>query len=165
MFATRSELLEKIRLGEDSFLELKEVRFAGVKVRGPEQNDLADELAAFANSHGGVLVLGVQDKTREVLGIPLDRLDEVEALVRQACDDSVKPVLAPLIERLTLPDVGGAEQPVLRDSQKLYAWAAGEEEYGEDSGESEELEDGPILEVRGSLPIYLDRPPLHDNKQ
>lgn len=114
MFATRSELLEKIRLGEDSFLELKEVRFAGVKVRGPEQNDLADELAAFANSHGGVLVLGVQDKTREVLGIPLDRLDEVEALVRQASEDSVKPVLAPLIERLTLPDVDGAEQPVLR---------------------------------------------------
>ncbi len=59
MFATRSELLEKIRLGEDNFLELKEVRFAGGKIRGPEQNDLADELAAFANSRGGVLLLGV----------------------------------------------------------------------------------------------------------
>jgi hypothetical protein len=53
------------------------------------------------------------------------------------------------------------QHPVLKDSQKLYAWAAGEEEYGEDSGESEELEDGPIVEVRGSLPRYLDRPPSH----
>jgi len=51
------------------------------------------------------------------------------------------------------------EKPVLKDSQKLYEWAAGEEEYGEDSGESEELEDGPLVEVRGSLPRYLDRPP------
>lgn len=96
MLSTRSELLDKIRLGEDSFLELKEVRFAGGKVRGLEQNDLADELAAFSNSVGGVLVLGVHDKTREVLGIPLDRLDAVEALVRQACEDSIKPPPTPL---------------------------------------------------------------------
>jgi len=74
---TRSELLEKIRLGEDSFLELKEVRFANSKLRGPGQNDLADELAAFANSAGGVLLLGVADKSRNVLGIALEQLDMV----------------------------------------------------------------------------------------
>ncbi len=101
MRASRSELIEKIRLGEDSFLELKEVRFAGSKIRGPEQNELADELAAFANAHGGVLILGVHDKTREITGIPLERLDAVEALARQACEDSIKPPLAPIIERLT----------------------------------------------------------------
>ena len=49
--------------------------------------------------------------------------------------------------------------PVLKDSQKLYEWAAGEEEYEDDMGEAEELEDGPVVEVRGSLPRYLDRPP------
>lgn len=114
MFASRSDLLEKIRLGEDSFLELKEVRFAGGRVRGPEQNDLADELAAFANSRGGVLLLGVHDRTREVLGIPVDRLDAVEALVRQASEDSIKPPAAPVIERLSLPDSAGVEQPVIR---------------------------------------------------
>lgn len=114
MLGTRGELIEKIRLGEDSFLELKEVRFAGGKIRGPRQEDLADELAAFANSAGGVLLLGVEDRSREVLGIPLDRLDEVEALVRHACEDSIRPPLAPIIERLTLPDSAGVEQPVLR---------------------------------------------------
>lgn len=114
MFATRSELLEKIRLGEDSFLELKEVRFAGGKIRGPEQNDLADEVAAFANTRGGVLLLGVHDKTREVLGIPVERIDAVEALVRQACEDSIKSPAAPVIERISLPDSAGVEQPVVR---------------------------------------------------
>ena len=114
MFATRSELLEKIRLGEDSFLELKEVRFAGGKVRGPAQNDLADEIAAFANTRGGVLVLGVDDATREVIGIPVERLDAVEALVRQCCEDSMNPPAVPLIERMTLPDSVGAAQSILR---------------------------------------------------
>jgi hypothetical protein len=52
------------------------------------------------------------------------------------------------------------ENPVLKDSQKLYEWAAGEEEYEDDIGESEELEDGPIVEVRGTLPKYLDKPPI-----
>lgn len=114
MLATRSELLEKIRLGEDSFLELKEVKFASGKLRGPTQDVLADELAAFANSAGGVLLLGVADAPREVIGIPRERLDEVEALVRQACEQSIKPPLAPIIERLTLPDATGTEQAVIR---------------------------------------------------
>ena len=107
-------MLEKIRLGEDNFLELKELRLAGGRIRGPAQNDLADELAAFANSRGGVLLLGVRDKTREVLGIPVDRLDAAEALVRQACEDSMRPPGAPVIERINLPDGAGIERPVMR---------------------------------------------------
>jgi len=114
MLATRSELLEKIYLGEDSFLELKEVRFAGGKVSGPRQDSLADELAAFANSKGGVLLLGVEDSSRTIIGIPPDKLDAVETLLHQACEQSVNPLLAPTIERLTLPDEGGKERPIIR---------------------------------------------------
>ncbi|MFA7060046.1 MAG: L,D-transpeptidase [Pedobacter sp.] len=52
---------------------------------------------------------------------------------------------------------GTPEKPVLLDSQKLYNWAVGEEDYDDDFGELEELEDGPMVEVRGALPRYLDR--------
>jgi hypothetical protein len=62
-------------------------------------------------------------------------------------------------EEMQLRVFGTPLKPVLKDSQKLYEWAAGEDEYEDDPGESEELEDGPIVEVRGSLPRYLDRPP------
>ena len=48
MFDTKTELLEKMRLGESSFLEFKEVRFVGGKIKGPHRDSLADELAAFA---------------------------------------------------------------------------------------------------------------------
>ncbi len=51
---------------------------------------------------------------------------------------------------------GTPAKPVLLDSQKLYEWAVGAEEYDDDYGELDELEDGPVVEVRGTLPRYLD---------
>ena len=114
MFATRKELLEKIHLGESSFLELKEVRFAGRKVRGPRRDDLADELASFANSHGGVLVLGVHDKSREIVGIPQQHLDLVERFVHELCQDSIDPPIAPIIDSLRLPTATGEDVAVVK---------------------------------------------------
>ena len=114
MLGSRHKLLERIRLGEDSLLELKEVRFAGSKIRGPTQNDLADELAAFANTRGATIVVGVRDKTREVVGIPLERLDSVEGLVCHACENSMKPPGVPVIERMPLPDGSGVQHAVIR---------------------------------------------------
>lgn len=113
MFDNPADLIEKIRLGEDTFLELKEVRFAGKRVVAPHRDSLADELAAFANSRGGVCVLGVDDH-RELLGIALDRLDTVEDFVREVCVSSVTPPLAPVIERLSLPTGSGEMLPVIR---------------------------------------------------
>lgn len=98
------DLASRIRLGEDSTLELKEVHFKGRKVQGPKRAELADEIAAFANSSkGGLLVLGVNDVTRSVTGIPVNQLDIVEALVQEVCNDSIKPPLEPGIHRRELP--------------------------------------------------------------
>ena len=114
MFDSKRELLDKIRLGEDSYLELKEVRLAGRQVKEPRRDSLADEIAAFSNSHGGVIVLGVQDKPREVLGIPAEGFDAAELLVREICRDSIDPSVAPIIERLELPTATGDEVPVIK---------------------------------------------------
>ena len=114
MFDSRKELLDKIRLGEDSFLEFKEIRFSGSRVSQPSRQSFADELAAFANSRGGVIVLGVEDDTREILGIPLDRIDNVERYVREICQDSITPVLAPVIERMWLPNSDGKDVAVIK---------------------------------------------------
>ena len=114
MFDSTKELLDKIRLGEDSYLEYKETRFSGKRVSEPSRNSFADELASFANSRGGVFVLGVEDDTREVLGIPTDRLDDVERFVHEVCHDSIDPPIAPVIERLWLPNSSGKEVPVVK---------------------------------------------------
>ena len=52
-------LMRRIRLGEDSTLELKRVLMAGSKVTNPRREDFADELAGMANGRGGTVVLGV----------------------------------------------------------------------------------------------------------
>ncbi len=108
-----SDLHERILLGEDTYLECKEVRFANGTLRGPAQNDLADEVAAFANGRGGTLVLGVSDDTHDVSGVPRDSLDAVEERLFQACVDSIEPPVIPVIERLTLPDRAGTSRPVI----------------------------------------------------
>ncbi len=114
MFDSPKELLDKIRLGEDSFLEFKEVRFAGEKITEPHRDSIADVLAALSNSRGGVLVLGVDDDTREVLGVPVERLDAVERLIFEVCAQSIDPPLAPDIERLWLPSMTGEDLAVLK---------------------------------------------------
>ena len=49
-----------IRLGEDSLWEFKEIVFVGDDPKSPRRADLADELAAFANTDGGgVMLCGV----------------------------------------------------------------------------------------------------------
>lgn len=106
------DLQERIRLGEDSHLELKEVRFTGDRLTAPDRKTLADELAAFANGQGGVCLLGVDDQ-RAIIGVPLERLDLVEKFVFEICSDSIEPPLAPLIERHWLTNDTGQKHPIL----------------------------------------------------
>ena len=114
MFDSPEELLQKIRLCEDTSLELKAVQFRGNLVSEPKRDDLADELAAVANTHDGVLVLGVDDKTHDIIGIPKDRLEVVERYVYEICNESIKPSLLFLSFRMQLPDSAGDLQPVLK---------------------------------------------------
>jgi len=93
MFETTDELLQQIRLGEDSALELKDLRYKGNQVNDPHRSSMADELAAMANTATGVFVLGVDDKSRTVVGIPEDKLDVVETWIRGICNDLITPQL------------------------------------------------------------------------
>ena len=112
---TDADLVRHIRLGEDGRVEFKQLFFSGNRVTDPKRNEIADELAALANGRGGTLVLGVHDKTHEILGIPLARLDAAEAWVREICNDSIKPPLDDAyIRKLELPRDDGALVPIIR---------------------------------------------------
>lgn len=109
-----TDLERMIRLGEDSTLELKRVLLQGSRVIGPRRTAMADVVAGMANSRGGMIVLGIDDKTREVQGIPLARQDIVERWIAEICLDSLKPPLNATIRRLELPGTSGDLRPVLR---------------------------------------------------
>ena len=101
MFISAIELLEKIQLGEDSGIEFKREL--------PDRKDLANEIAAFANTDGGELIIGVDDKRtadshRDVPGIELGDLDTVETTVIEVCRDSIHPPVRVTTQKMKIED-------------------------------------------------------------
>ena len=82
MFDSLTELREKIYLGEDSTIEFKRAL--------PERKELSDEMAAFANARGGVILIGVEDNG-DIVGIDRESLDGDEKTVVEICQDSIDP--------------------------------------------------------------------------
>ena len=113
MLDAAGQLLRRIQSGVDGFLDCREVAFAGNRIEEPGRNDLANELAAFANASGGVLVLGVSCRTGCVTGIPLDAVDAVMQYVGEVAR-AIDPPLLPIIKKLELPDADGQMRPVLK---------------------------------------------------
>ena len=114
MFDSTKELLKKIRSAEDTSFEVKTVRFKGDKVAGPRRDDLADEISAFANTRGGVILMGVDDKSREIIGVSPDRIEAVERYIFEICEDSISPPVHFLSFHLWLPDSAGTERNVIK---------------------------------------------------
>jgi len=115
MFDTPTELLDKIRLGEDSLIEVKSITCTAKGIRDPHPESLAQEMVAFANSlRGGVLILGVNDKTRELEGLSPADLEVAVTTIRNLCTDRIDPPLTCTIERLELPDSLGIPRALLK---------------------------------------------------
>ena len=114
MFETTDELLKQVRLGEDSSIELKDLKYQGNQVSDPHRNSMADELAAMANTADGVFVLGVDDRSRTVVGIPEDKLDIVETWVRGICNDLITPQLSCRIRKIHVVTDDGGERVIVR---------------------------------------------------
>lgn len=114
MFDSKEELLAQIRLGEDSRLELKAIVFRGDKVTGPHPDGLADEIAAFANSSGGVVVLGIDERARMPHGMALEELQRLEHWLLGICNERIKPPPLCRIEKWELPDAEGDLAPILK---------------------------------------------------
>ena len=107
------ELLYQIRLAEDSAYEFKRVTIKEGKVTDLHRDSMADELAALANSSGGVVVLGVDDKTREVVGISREHLDTVDQWLANMAMSALVPPLQIETRMLELPDHQGNQMPVV----------------------------------------------------
>ncbi len=114
IYESTADLLKHITLGEDSVIELKNVEFSGNKLIGPHRNSMADELAAMANTASGVIVLGIDDKTKEILGIPADKLDLAESWLQDICNNLIEPPLDCIIRKLAVQDLQGDEKNILR---------------------------------------------------
>lgn len=74
------KITELIQQPEGRTIEFKE--------RLPKKSDLNKTIVAFSNDAGGTLILGIQEKSRQIVGIPEDELVEYEELNKlQAASD------------------------------------------------------------------------------
>jgi ATP-dependent DNA helicase RecG len=89
--------LDGLLSGESQTVEYK-VR------RSPSTKGYLKSVVAFANARGGTLVFGVDDKTREVVGIPSSEVFAEMDAIANAIMDSIEPQVLP---EITLRTVDG----------------------------------------------------------
>lgn len=80
--------IEEILAGESKNVEFK--------VQRPDKNiKYMKSVVAFANGKGGQIVFGIDDKTREVVGIPEDIVFQEIDAITNAISDSCEPTIIP----------------------------------------------------------------------
>ncbi|QFY91048.1 putative DNA binding domain-containing protein [Magnetovirga frankeli] len=102
--------------GEDSFTQFKENIF--------EAKKLAEELAAFSNAEGGLILLGVADN-REVKGLEDGDIDRLNQLVSNAANENVKPPVYPLVQTLVFEGKKLLAIGVRKGQARPYATSSG----------------------------------------
>ena len=77
------DILKQIKAGEVSGMQFKE--------RILDKYDIACELVAFSNSHGGKLVVGIKDKTGETNALSYSEVQETTNLLSDIASENVVP--------------------------------------------------------------------------
>ncbi len=81
-----------MHLGEDSVWEIKQLVFNGDRLKSSSRDDLADEMAAFANANGGFLLCGIADDGH-IQGMTSKQMVAVSNLLVELSRDAIKPAL------------------------------------------------------------------------
>ena len=84
------DIESRLRSGEDSAWEFKQVEFAGNVPKRPTRSDWADEIAAFANAVGGVVLAGVADDGA-IIGMSRTQIANLDSLLVEVSTDTIKP--------------------------------------------------------------------------
>jgi predicted HTH transcriptional regulator len=82
---SETELKKLIKGGETNTVELK--------LAAPRAVDLAERLCGMANAKGGMVIIGVEDATRKVVGVPDERIGETMDVILRAARQVIKPEL------------------------------------------------------------------------
>ena len=86
------DIHRQLQLGEDSRWEFKQIEFNGDTPTSPRRDDLADELGAFANADGGVMLCGVADDGT-IQGMSREQMAALDHLLVEVSTHSVEPPL------------------------------------------------------------------------
>ena len=90
------DILKLIKAGEVSGVQFKE--------RILDKYDIACELVAFSNSHGGKLVVGIKDKTGEINALSYSEVQDTTNLLSDIASENVVPSILIKIDTIEVED-------------------------------------------------------------
>ena len=91
-----NDILKQIKAGEVSGVQFKE--------RILDKYDIACELVAFSNSHGGKLVVGIKDKTGETNALSYSEVQKTTNLLSDIASENVVPSILIKIDTIEVED-------------------------------------------------------------
>jgi len=107
-------ILDKVKQPENRKLELKRSL--------PPRAKWLKSIIAFANGAGGELILGVDDKSRDIVGI--ENPFELEEKITNTIHDSIRPSISPYIQTINLKNRQLLSVQILPGQQKPYYLAS-----------------------------------------
>lgn len=107
-------ILDKVRQPENRKFELKRSL--------PPRAQWLKSIIAFANGAGGELILGVDDKSRDIVGI--ENPFELEEKISNTIHDSIRPSISPYIQTINLKNRQLLSVQILPGQQKPYYLAS-----------------------------------------
>ncbi len=101
-----------IMMGESTTVQFKE--------RVDDSYKIGCEFVAFSNSQGGLLVVGVNDKTGEITGLSYEEIQKTSNLLSNAASDNISPSITIMIETVVLDGKAVVAARVAQGLDKPY---------------------------------------------
>ncbi len=93
---TNIEIIDLIRAGENSTVEFKQETI--------HQESLLQEMVAFANTEGGVIIFGIEDNADNIIGLTKLQVDELDKKISNITNDLIKPFLQIITKTVIIQD-------------------------------------------------------------
>ncbi len=90
MLIQDTDIRRQLRLGEDSRWEFKRIEFSGNRPTRPHKDSLADELGAFANADGGIMLCGVEDDGT-ISGMSREQMAVLDQVLVEVTTNALEP--------------------------------------------------------------------------
>jgi len=92
------------------------------KIRSEDAYKIGVEMVAFCNTQGGMLIIGVDDKTGVISGLSFEEIRQTNTLLVNAASENVKPAIVITTETVNAEQKYPAFQTCFYSQMRIICW-------------------------------------------